>query len=532
MTCFSEFTYLLYADRELPLDETEQVEAHLFVCPRCRALVEALSAENRVLAEALEATPALPTSRLGISLFWMAASALLVAFGLDRALTWLKELIPGSTEWLNPFSASGAQMVLFYASAYLTSEGPVLLKAISTVVGILALGGLVLVVVRFVIRRGPSAVALLPLGILLVSLPHPASAIETRHGVRVTVPTSQTVDASLFASGQSVEIDGTVNGNLFVSAQRVVIRGTVKGDVFSPSQSVDVEGTVGGSVYTFAHTVTVSGEVKGSIMTWAEDVEVLTAGRVQNDVMAGADTVRVNGAVGRDVTCLAGTVQAAGSIGRNLHAHANQILLASTARVGGDLKAYINNRTDLTVEPGATIRGKTAILQPVHRPSRYTQPRFYFWQAVRLGAAFLIGLLLNWLFPSMFTLRLETPGSVLRAGGTGFLVLVVTPIAAIVVCVTLIGLPIGLIGLAFWGMGLYLAKVFVASYVGDGLLRPKIGPPRPFALSLLLGLFLLFIAFNLPHIGGWISLLTILLGLGIAFRQWQSRRRESHAVVT
>jgi hypothetical protein len=101
----------------------------------------------------------------------------------------------------------------------------------------------------------------------------------------------------------------------------------------------------------------------------------------------------------------------------------------------------------------------------------------------------------------------------------GFLVLVATPVAALILGVTLVGMPIALLTLFTWLAGLYLAKVFVGALVGQEILKSQAGPPRPFVLSLLLGLFIIFVATDLPYVGAVVSFLVIVLGLGIAASQ-------------
>jgi hypothetical protein len=44
-----------------------------------------------------------------------------------------------------------------------------------------------------------------------------------------------------------------------------------------------------------------------------------------------------------------------------------------------------------------------------------------------------------------------------------------------------------------------------------------------FALDLLIGLAIVFVAINLPYLGGWIHFLVLLIGLGLAFIQLRSR---------
>jgi len=100
--------------------------------------------------------------------------------------------------------------------------------------------------------------------------------------------------------------------------------------------------------------------------------------------------------------------------------------------------------------------------------------------------------------------------------GIGFLVLVATPIAALIVAITLIGLPLALISVALWLIAIYLAKIFVAAWIGEGLVHSGT-QVRSLALPLLVGLVIVFVAINLPYIGGILHFLVILLGLGMVF---------------
>jgi hypothetical protein len=177
----------------------------------------------------------------------------------------------------------------------------------------------------------------------------------------------------------------------------------------------------------------------------------------------------------------------------------------------------------LFVEPGVVISGQTKTLLPPPPPSRFARPRFYLGQGIHLAAALLTGLVLYWLFPILFAARLEKTSSALRALGIGFLVLVATPAAAIVAGITLVGIPLALLALAAWLAALYLAKIILAASVGQAIRRSPPGRAASFALDLLIGLAIVFVAINLPYLGGWMHFLMLLLGLGLAFMQVRSR---------
>ena len=57
MECYSEQIVSIFVDGELPVDEAQRLRDHLATCRRCRQLLDALRAENRVLSESLQELP-------------------------------------------------------------------------------------------------------------------------------------------------------------------------------------------------------------------------------------------------------------------------------------------------------------------------------------------------------------------------------------------------------------------------------------------------------------------------------------------
>src|SRR5216117_1614877 len=57
MECYSEQMCSIFVDGELAVDEARRLRDHLATCQRCRELLDALRAENRVLGESLHELP-------------------------------------------------------------------------------------------------------------------------------------------------------------------------------------------------------------------------------------------------------------------------------------------------------------------------------------------------------------------------------------------------------------------------------------------------------------------------------------------
>ena len=534
MNCFSELKYSMYVDHELPADEARLLEAHLFVCPRCRALVDALRAENRLLVDLLQTTEAEQPEqvRVGRSLLWTVLSAVALVLVLDQTADWLRDLIPSAADWLNPFHPTTLINLLFSFSMSLrnASEGVSMFSTVVTAVGALILGLSSVVGLYLLFKRRTSLPVALLAGLAMVLLlPSTASAIEIRHAPRVTVRSNETIDGTLIAAADTVNIDGTINGDLIVSGRSVTVRGTVKGDVLCASHTLDFRGNAEGNLYGFIQAFDLRGTVERNLYGWAQALAIDNSGRVGDDVIAGTSNGRFSGTVGRDMLLFAGVAQLEGGVGRDFRAYVGDITVSPPSHVGGNLTLLVKDKDHVHLEPSVIVVGKTDIQIRKAESSRYTHPKFYFWEAVKLAAALLTGLLIAWLFPVLFRAQLNQASAVLKAVGVGFVVLVVAPVAVVILAVTLVGLPIAILTLFAWLAGMYLAKVFVGAFIGQGMLKSEAGPPRAFALSLLLGLFIIYVATDFPYVGGVVSFLVILLGLGIVATQAYSRWPRSTA---
>ena len=175
MECHSEQIVSMFVDGELEVEEARLLRDHLSSCRRCRQLLDALRAENRVLTESLqELTEEAPSParafRLRSSWTWgdLAIGAAVLALG-SIVVPWIDELsIPEALQWLNPFSLSGRTNLFFNLSYYFANGGTAMLSEYAAVVGkiflVLLLGGSVLLLGRRWRLRQPG------LGLLIVLL--------------------------------------------------------------------------------------------------------------------------------------------------------------------------------------------------------------------------------------------------------------------------------------------------------------------------------------------------------------------------
>jgi cytoskeletal protein CcmA (bactofilin family)/predicted anti-sigma-YlaC factor YlaD len=497
MSCLTEFECAVYADGELPARDAQEIAQHLERCGTCRNLVSAARVESRVLVECFQSTDfiefeledealsAPQAQSLGVVRF--AAFVLAMSVLLRPVLKFLEEL--GVRERMNWFVV---------AAAYIAPVGIRFVESVLRNASWIALSAILFLAIVVFWRRAMLVSSILSVLALFTVFSSSSYALDVRSSDKpVTVPSGETIDDTLVAAGESVTVDGTVTGDLIAFARQVAIRGRVKGNVISFAQRVELEGTVEGSVFGFAQSVQTRGQVARNVYAFAQTANITRDSRIAENAAIFAAESTIEGTIGRDA-----------------YARAASIEVSAPARINGSFTARVGRPESVHIEPGAVIAGKTDIQSPRPAPSKYSRLSFYVWQTIWLTAAFLAGLLLFWIVPALSRLRPATVRDLLASAGVGFLALVGLPVVAIIAAVTLIGLPLGLIALACWLIAMYFAKIVVAGFLGRSLLE-KNDTHASTALVLLAGLVPIFIAINLPYVGGLVNFLLIVLGLGM-----------------
>jgi len=230
-------------------------------------------------------------------------------------------------------------------------------------------------------------------------------------------------------------------------------------------------------------------------------------------VLAGAETVTIEGTIGRSLTAGSATAVVAGVVGRGVTFGGNKVLVRAGGKVGGDIRAEVDDRNNVQVEPGASVAGKVDVTTRPQASSPWARPGTYIWELAVLAGAFLVGWLLIATVPGFFAGAIRSVPSWASAG-FGFAALIVAPIAAIVLCITLIGIPLAVGTVFLYVAGLYLAKILVGAYLGRELIKAKNETGLPTLAGLLVGLVILQILFLVPFAGGILHLAVVCLGLG------------------
>ncbi len=367
-------------------------------------------------------------------------------------------------------------------------------------------------------RQRSAVASLLASLVLLVAVP--VLAFEARSGGTVSIDRQEMVDGDLYAAGRTVAVHGSITGDLWAACRAATIDGVVAGSIMAAGETVDISGDVGHTVRAAGRTVIVGGDVEGDVLALGGEVNLTSRAQVMGDFLVGAGSASIDGVVEGDLTGGGGEVGIAGEVGGDVHLEVDQLTLSPTAIIQGDLTYTSVEEAD--IQPGAQIAGIVTQNLPEVKGER-ARP---FPLALLSGAggkvigflmALLAGLIIILLVPRRLTAMAESirirPGP---SVGWGAIILLLTPIAAVIVCMTVVGIPVGLIALVLYAISIYLSQIPVSLLVGRWIVRRGRGAESRVVIfgAFALGLIILRLLRLIPKVGWLIGLAVVLFGLG------------------
>jgi cytoskeletal protein CcmA (bactofilin family) len=340
------------------------------------------------------------------------------------------------------------------------------------------------------------------------------------------------------AAAQGPAAEGASGGDHFVAGGSLTIDDPVAGDLVAAGGSIDVDAPVGGdavlaggrarlgadvaqSVYAAGGQITVAGRVGHNLRAVGGRVELGPQAQVAGNATVAGGQVTLRGRIGGHVQIGGGQVLIDGPVAGNVSVGAGQLELGPRARIEGRLR--LRSGDEPTLSPQAQVLGGIERLEIPAPGGRVGWPGGerqgfgggWLWTAgLMLLAAVLLGLMPRVFGAVAQALQSQPALSV----GLGFLVLVATPAAVLVLLVTLIGAPVALLLLATYLALLPVGYASAGIGLGDWALRRwraaeattlhwRVGAAAAAVLALsLLG--------RIPFVGGWVAFVALLLGLG------------------
>ena len=308
----------------------------------------------------------------------------------------------------------------------------------------------------------------------------------------------------VYLAGDNITIDYIVDGNLFVCADTVTINSQIGGDafIFAKNLIINEEGYVFSNLFTVAESVEIKGVVY-DVYALAQNFTI-SSGYVYRDLRICGNTLNINGIVGRNafVSC--------STINFNTDESTNGIIY-------GDLNYTSNSEISI---PENVVSGNINYSEPKvspEKPIRSIIADYILDLGEFLAFVLIIWLLCLVLVPKFLANTNNYVGKkTLGILGYGLLSLIAVPIACIILILLQLTSSFSFFLLALYILAIVISKslftITANNYVCSKL---KINKNSGIFGMLIVSGIVIWAITQIPYIGGLISFVISVLGLGI-----------------
>lgn len=353
----------------------------------------------------------------------------------------------------------------------------------------------------------------LMVGLFLVIFIAPAAfALQIKAGDRFVLDKGDVINDDLIVAGGDIVINGIINGDLIAAGGNIRVLGDVMGDIIIAGGDVDIRGDVGDDAILVSGNIDISGGIGDNLLGASGTFVMGDESSVGRDAFLSAGIVDIGGDVFGNLDVRGSDVVIGGSVFGNVSVESDEApWMRSGANVGGDVNYVSEN--DIIIEEGASVAGTVSKTVPVVREVSAVE-RFGGGLAGFL-AIFIVGILLVKMLPVYAKNVSNTlKKSLFISGMWGIVGLIVAPVVAIFLMISVIGLPLGLILFTGYFIGIYIAKVYMSVFLGEYLLSMTGSQSKSLVLMLFIGLLVFEMIGLVPGVGGFVGLLVVIFGFG------------------
>ena len=351
---------------------------------------------------------------------------------------------------------------------------------------------------------------------LLMSVFFVNSASAITFEVKENVVITQNILDDAYVLAGNANIDADIFGDLYIAGGVVTINGNVQEDLVVSGGMVSVYGDVAGDLRVAGGTVSIYGNVGDDVLVAGGKVDIGKGSVVGGSLMAGAAILTVDGVITEEIRGGMGMFLLNGTVnGDVIVTIEDSINISEAAKIGGDFKYSALIETKI---PENVVAGEVSF-NKFERENILEQLTYLFFihKALSYLSALLILLLFVVFAPRILTKSAAlTKGNLLKSFGVGLLALIAVFVGSLILMITVVGVPLGLMLLVSFVFILFLSKIFVSSWLGSYFLNAKKNPSKV-KLFFVSGfvLFVYYLIGMIPFVGWVINAVLFTIGVGI-----------------
>ncbi|MEW6617116.1 MAG: polymer-forming cytoskeletal protein [Patescibacteria group bacterium] len=369
---------------------------------------------------------------------------------------------------------------------------------------------------------------LVVLALFVFVFPVLVSAAEFRAGQQSAFTSGEKTEGNLYMAGGTVISAGSVDKDLLVAGGTALISGPIAGDLFVVGGNITILSQVSGDMRVGGGNITVNGDVVGDVLVGGGQL-ILSGKLIGGDAVMAGGTVRMDSEVKGSVKIAGGKVYVNAPIGGNVDIKAGNLTLGPDADIKGNLKYESPN--PVVIEEGGKVRGETVFTQLKGSEGMKKDTRkgiFGFFTLMLLAkfvmllvAALIVGLMFRRYSKELVEKATTNP---LKELGRGVVTFIVLPVLSIILLVSVIGIPLGILGLLSFVMLCIYAAIITPIVMGT-LVYKWIFKKSDYIINwktILLGTIVYVLLGAIPFLGWIVTSIAVAITLGAALNiKWQ-----------
>ncbi len=338
------------------------------------------------------------------------------------------------------------------------------------------------------------------------------------------VAADQTVADERWVLANTVQTEGSFGNDLFTAAGgEVSLKGRFEGNLWSAAgTTLTLDGECRRNVRLMGQTLRIDGKIDGNLMALGNTVIIGPNATIAGNVRLIGSSVVMEGTIkGKAVLNSARTVTLDGMVEGDVEVISAEIILPPTARIGGNL-VYTSSQELIPADRVVSGRLQRVTPSPPPLLSAHRVKTHAMW----FFAAFLVGVPFITTFPMTTAMAsLLARKAPMKCLAVGFIASFLLPIFGLMCASSIIGLPLGSLILASWGILVYVSRIIMGLMIGTMILRTGTTSIGRVLLAMASGLALIYLATLIPSIGLPVQLAVVWMGMGSLLLALQQKRR-------
>lgn len=317
----------------------------------------------------------------------------------------------------------------------------------------------------------------------------------------------------LFQAGDNIKIDKELNGTSFIAGDTVELNSKINGIGFVAGNELDIN-SAQEYIFGAGTEVNINSDIEKDAFLAGEKITLEENTKLGRDAYIFADTLTIEGTVERNIYVYATTINIKGTINGNIVVSAMEVNIDEEAKILGTLKC---NEDAIIEGIKDDIQTKTYKIQTNDMTFKEYMIEFISsYIHITLLAIVLVFICENLFKKSLKQTEELSANKIAILCGKGFLILIGVPIIAMMLLFSGAFVSVGVIGAMIYGILIYISNIFTGYFLANILDKKYFKKNMNSYLLMIIGLFIIYVISIIPYIGGLISFISILLGLGIS----------------